>query len=280
MNKFGGSWTEQKIQIVEDYAKAYLKVMKYKSYWKLLYFDGFAGTGEIDTDDNDFKIEGAAKRILNINEPRPFDMYYFVELDYEKSSSLKKMITESYPDKKDVFVVLADCNDKLIELSKFLKSPKGKNYKVLAFIDPFGMELNWSSLENLHRQDIDLWILVPTRLGANRLLKKDGNISDPWIKRLEKFLGITQEEIMNKFYKQYTTPTLFGPEDIIEKDKNAIGKIHELYKSKLNTIFNFVSDSFVMRNSTNAIMFHFLMATNNATALKIANDIIKPKYKL
>jgi len=51
VNHFGGNWTYQKIQIIELYAKAYLQIMKEHPYWKLMYFDGFAGTGEI-------KIEG------------------------------------------------------------------------------------------------------------------------------------------------------------------------------------------------------------------------------
>jgi len=28
MNNFGGNWTYQKIRIIEDYAKAYLQIMK------------------------------------------------------------------------------------------------------------------------------------------------------------------------------------------------------------------------------------------------------------
>ncbi len=49
-NNFGGSWTENKIEIIVEYAKAYLTIMD--SYaadndWKLLYFDGFAGSGYI-----------------------------------------------------------------------------------------------------------------------------------------------------------------------------------------------------------------------------------------
>lgn len=40
-------------------------MIKDRPYWSLLYFDGFAGTGEINTEDDDFEIlEGAAKRIL------------------------------------------------------------------------------------------------------------------------------------------------------------------------------------------------------------------------
>jgi len=48
MNKFGGNWTENKIEILVEYAKAYLVIMnKYadKFRWKLMYFDGFAGSG-------------------------------------------------------------------------------------------------------------------------------------------------------------------------------------------------------------------------------------------
>lgn len=281
MNNFGGNWTKQKIEIIESYAKAYLKVMKNKTFWKLMYFDGFAGTGEINTSNDDYNIiEGAAKKILNIDSPRPFDMYYFVELQQTKQEQLKKMISENYPFKKNAHVSQADCNDKLQNLSAFLKSKEGRNYKVLAFIDPCGMELKWSSLENLKGHDVDLWILVPTGVGANRLLKRNGKISDAWLNKLEIFLGISKDEIMDRFYNQYQTNTLFGIEDVIEKERNSIEKIHKLYKERLQTIFSFVSDSFVLKNSTNSIMFHFLMATNSEIALKIANDIIRPKYRL
>lgn len=47
MNKFGGDWTKKKIEILVEYAKAYLEIMKSRSYYKLLYFDGFAGSGFI-----------------------------------------------------------------------------------------------------------------------------------------------------------------------------------------------------------------------------------------
>ena len=74
--------------------------------------------------------------------------------------------------------------------------------------------------------------------------------------------------------------TLFGTETFIEKEKNAIHKVGEFYKDRLKTIFKHVSESFVIRNTNNSIMYHFMMATNNGKALKIANEVIKPKYKL
>ena len=67
---------------------------------------------------------------------------------------------------------------------------------------------------------------------------------------------------------------------MINKEKSAVQKAGVLYTQQLKKVFKYVSDSFVMRNSNNSIMYHFMMATNNAAALKIANDVIKPNYKL
>jgi hypothetical protein len=49
-NKFGGGWTEKKMDIVVGYAKAYLVIMNRQSWAKTIYFDGFAGSGIIETD--------------------------------------------------------------------------------------------------------------------------------------------------------------------------------------------------------------------------------------
>jgi hypothetical protein len=63
------------------------------------------------------------------------------------------------------------------------------------------MSVNWSSIEKLKGLGIDLWMLIPTGIGVNRLLKKDGNLSEAWVKKLETFLGINREKIMDTFYK-------------------------------------------------------------------------------
>lgn len=132
MNKFGGDWTTQKIDIITSYAKAYLTVMKDRKYFKLIYFDGFAGSGEI-TSENEQNIEGAALRILSIKEPRTFDIYYFVELDKRFANNLEKTIKEKFPETNS-FVVSEDCNVKLSSLTQYLKKPENKYHKVLAFM--------------------------------------------------------------------------------------------------------------------------------------------------
>jgi three-Cys-motif partner protein len=277
MNQFGGSWTEAKMEIVVSYAKAYLTIMNKQSWVKTLYFDGFAGSGLIDCGDSTELKKGTALRILDIDSPRSFDIYYFVELNELYKSELEQNINANYFG-RNVHVVNEDCNKKLISMSAFLK--ENNEFRALVFIDPYGMSVNWNSIESLRGIGVDLWILVPTGLGVNRLLKNNGEISQAWFAKLESFLGMDQSEIKNHFYRTQVQNTLFGTETNLEKEKGIVNKIGGLYKKRLNEVFKYVSDSFIMRNKNNAIMYHFMMATNNAMALKIANDVIKPKYKL
>lgn len=284
MNHFGGDWTENKIEILVEYAGAYLTIMNVhapKYDWKLLYFDGFAGSGYIKKGnaENQKMIVGAAKRILEIETPRPFDLYYFVEKERDNAELLRENTITLFP-QKDVHIVSTDCNEKIRSMGEFLSGPKGKKHKVLAYIDPCGMQLSWNSLEALQKLSVDVWILIPTGMGVNRLLKNDSNISDAWLAKLEVFLGMKKEEILKYFYKENVSLTLFGEEVIKTKEEKAVEKSATLYKERLNSLFNFVSEPYVLKNRSNAILFHFLMASNNEKAVKIANDIIAKYNKL
>ncbi len=278
MNKFGGDWTENKIEILVEYAKAYLTIMNSfaKQYeWKLLYFDGFAGSGFIKkgNEENQKMIVGAASRILEIGNPRPFDLYYFVEKEPDNINLLKQNTSDIFPNKK-IHIVETDCNEKIQSMSKFLVSAKGKKYKTLAYIDPCGMQLNWSSLETLQKLSVDVWILIPTGMGVNRLLKRDGKISDAWLSKLEIFLGMEQKDIVSYFYNEQVIPTLFGDVSKTTKEENAIEKSAILYSERLKKLFKFVSKPYILKNSSNSVMFHFLMVSNNKSAVKVADEIV------
>lgn len=281
MNNFGGDWTESKIEILVEYAQAYLSIMNIyaeKYDWQLLYFDGFAGSGFIKkgNDENQKIIIGAAKRILDIENPRPFDRYYFVEKETENAEELVEKVIKNYEGKL-INIANTDCNEKIQSMGTFLKTAKGKNYKVLAYIDPCGMQLNWESLTALQELKVDAWILVPTGMGVNRLLKKNGKISDAWLERLEVFLGMPKEEIVKYFYSQTVVQTLFGDELVINKEEKAIEKSAELYQTRLKELFKYVTKPYILKNKSKSTMFHFYMVSNNRNAVKIADEIIK-KY--
>lgn len=280
MNQFGGDWTKLKIEMLVEYAKAYLTIMNKHPYWRTLYFDGFAGTGFIINDKAEFPeiTVGAARRIVEIDNPKSFDGYYFVEKDSKNIELLIENTKEEFSNKK-IHVAKEDCNNKLKALAKHLNQPKNKrDYdKVLAYIDPCGMQLEWSSIKALQGAGVDIWILVPTGMGVNRLLKRNGDIDDTWIDRLERFLGMNEQEIRKYFFREKTELTLFGEQTKITKEEKAIEKAAKLYKDRLNEIFKYVPDSFPLKNEKNSTMYHLIFASNNASALKIAKDIIK-KY--
>lgn len=274
--RFGGSWSKAKIEILVKYARAYLEIMKSHPYFHLLYFDGFAGSGII-THEGSTAIEetiGAARRIVEIEEPISFNEYYFVEKNPENAKRLKQSTKDLYP-QKTIHVVNDDCNTRLQSMANFLRKPENKQYRILAYIDPCGMQLEWSALSSLAYQNVDAWILVPTGLGVNRLLKRNGQISDEWLNRLSRFLGMESHEILEYFY--VSEKTLF--DEVSKKKLDAVNKSAELYKQRLNDIFKEVSEPFVLKNTTNSIMYHLFCASQNSTAIKIANEIVSKEIK-
>lgn len=281
MNQFGGDWTKMKIEMLVEYAQAYLTIMKKYPYWRTLYFDGFAGTGFIINDKAELPevTIGAARRIVDIDSPKSFDGYYFVEKDPANYEMLKATTQDEFPD-KTIFVVKEDCNVKLKAMADHIKKPKQKRDfdKVLAYIDPCGMQLEWSSLEALEGIGADAWILVPTGMGVNRLLKKDGHITKAWLNRLELFLGMEDQEIKSYFFRKKTETTLFGEWKKVTKTEKAIEQAAKLYKNRLGNIFKYVTEPMSLKNDRNSTMYHLIFVSNNEAALNIANDIIK-KYK-
>jgi three-Cys-motif partner protein len=253
--------------------------MKTRTFFKLVYFDGFAGSGFI-INGRQKKIDmtiGAARRIVELTDPRPFDIYYFVEKDSENVLALKKSTKEAFRQKK-IVVVQDDCNKKLIDLANFLRNPINRNFRTLAYIDPCGMQVERRSIENLRGLPIDMWILVPTGLGVNRLLKKNGQISDAWLEKLKIFLGLERKDIEDYFYTKM--PTLFNEMTIFKKEADAIERSSKLYRKRLKEVFRFVSVPFELRNSMQSPMYHLFFASNNDKAVKIADDIVKKYNKL
>lgn len=95
------------------------------------------------------------------------------------------------------------------------------------------------------------------------------------IEKLKDFFGLSEEDIRTSFYTKKHQYTLFGEEDVIEKVKEPISKIAKLYLERLKTVFSFViPEPLVLYNNSNVPIYHFVFASNNETAVKIAKEII------
>jgi three-Cys-motif partner protein len=284
---WGGPWTEQKLNTFSRYVRAYLTIMKKRPYWQTIYFDGFAGSGNRKEDCNSMLFKqlkisdeeehiyrGSAERVLTLGKDFDFDFYYFIDTNKSSLSTLEKKL-ETIPgiSEKIVSYKHGDCNKYIFELAKALHTNK---YAALVLLDPFGMQINWDAVASLSNTRSDLWILVPTGLIVNRLLDRNGELTH--IDKLQSFLGLSEEEIRSAFYNQCIEKTLFGDEKVTTKILKPIDNIARLYIRQLKTVWKYVSENpLILKNSRGVALFHFIFATNNLSALKIASQIIKSR---
>lgn len=297
---WGGPWTEEKLDTFEDYVKnVYLKIMnnyRDRFHWRLVYFDAFAGSGSrtrgnITKGDNTLLsifpedllsieetdiYQGAAERIIKIdaNGLRGFDYYYFVDKDRESLEKLRAKL-DTYSPKGKLGFRTEDANKEIINMADAMR--KDGTLKTLALLDPFGMQINWNTVECLRGLSIDLFILIPTGVIINRLLGKDGEIMYP--EKLKSYLGMSKEEIQSHFYKTHQERNLFGEDiDIVSKIKNPCRRIAEIYISKLHGVFKYVTEEpLVLYNRRRVPIYHFVFASQNRNAVKVAQYIINKK---
>lgn len=279
--EWGGPWTEKKLTAFSKYVKSYLTIMKKYPYWKTIYFDGFAGSGSRRkrknsdlvqqlkiTGEEENTYRGAAERILSL-PGIGFDYYYFIDKDQRSLNHLKKRLA-GFSD-KNIEYRSDDANEQLKALAKALKT---KKYAALIFLDPFGMQITWNSIAELKDTRSDIWILVPTGVIVNRLLDRSAELK--LSNKLESFFGLPIDEIKAHFYEKQKVSTLFREEEILMKVSRPIHKIAMLYIRQLKTIWKYVIDEpLVLLNHRNVPIFHFVFASNNKHAKKIAKDIIQ-----
>lgn len=282
LGSWGGPWTEKKLEAFSKYVWSYLTIMKKFPYWETIYFDGFAGSGtrefqiNIDlmkqlkiTEEEEITYKGAAERVLAFDK-LSFDFYYFIDKNEASLANLKTKLDEKFKDKR-IEYRSGDANHHITELAKALKT---KNYAALVFLDPFGMQIDWKSIAELKSTRSDVWILVPTGIIVNRLLDKAGKLE--FSEKLQSFFGLSVEEIKAHFYEEKKVQTLFGEEEIITKVSQPIEKIARLYAERMKTIWEYVTeDPLVLKNRNGTPLFHFVFASNNKNAKKIAKQIIE-----
>lgn len=302
---WGGTWTEDKLDCFEKYVKAYLVIMnnnRDKYGWELFYFDGFAGCGDRQWEEEESKAlslfgeemlsaeelhvyQGAAERVVQIEkEMRGFDYYYFVDRDESNLTKLEMKLS-AYETNGQKFFRPSDANGEIRKLAEYLSRPKyatpnKKIGKALCLLDPFGMSVKWDSIRSIAGPGVDLWILVPTGSIVNRLIKNNGELRYP--EKLEEFFGLPREVIQERFFeKQVMQADLFDIDrEEVRKVKNIIGEIDKLYREQLGTLFPYVTpEPLVMRNSRGLPIFHFVCASHNKTAVGIAQDIIERKQR-
>lgn len=294
--RFGGNWTERKLKVLEDYLRSYLKVLKYQPF-RTTYIDGFAGSGtwqpraddeeyttasltlfpELERDEPRKLLDGSARRALQLEEP--FDEYVFIDQNPARCAVLHELKREFPHLAPRIRIYQADANEKI----KLLCAEPWRLRRAVLFLDPYGMQVEWSTLEAVAAtRAIDLWLLFPLGTGVVRLLKRSGDIPHQWRKRLNLLLGT--EEWYEEFYQVERRPSLFGTDEehVVRAGVDVIG---QYFVRRLQSIFAGVAARpGILRNSKNNPLYLLCFAVANERgrrpALGIAEHLLRGMEQL
>lgn len=260
-----GYWSQIKLDIVRDYAKAYSIILAKQPRITHVYIDAFAGAGMHQLKGTDELVPGSPLNALSV-EP-PFKELHLIDLDGAKVSNLRNLVGA----RPDVFIYEEDCNKVL--LSKVFPRVLYSNYRRgLCLLDPYGLTLDWSVLETAGKMgSIEIFLNFPIMdMNRNALWSNPEGVDPEDLARMTAFWG--DDSWRELAYSEQGT--LFGGNDLVKKVNNE--QVVEAFRQRLRTKAGFkeVPKPIPMRNSKNADVYYLFFASNNATGAKIAKDIL------
>lgn len=290
--KFGGDWTKDKLDRLRKYLQAYITIFTRNtkaSYFRTVYIDAFAGSGvrasrtppanenillELQQDADAQKLlEGSPQVALSISPP--FDRYVFIDSNEDHLHRLSEVIRKFPALEERSKIIPGDAN---VILQSLCRNSDWKKERAVAFLDPYGMQVEWSTIEAIAAtRAIDMWLLFPLGQGVNRLLPRKSLPGDAWGKRLTQSFGT--EDWQTIFYSESLQIALFDSDPGLIKDTN-FDRIAAFFNQRLADVFAAVAPNpLPLRNSKNVPIFLLCFAAGNPkgakTAIKIANNILR-----
>ncbi|MGD0571416.1 MAG: three-Cys-motif partner protein TcmP [Sedimentisphaerales bacterium] len=174
-----GEWSHHKHYFLKGYIDAFTTAMKNKKWAGLHYIDLFAGAG-IEKLENSGKLEWGSAMIAAQAGDR-FTQLHLCEKDECKYEALELRVHKTSPNAQ---ILNGDANEKITEIVGQI--PSGT--LSLAFLDPYGLHIEFETLKILSCVRADLIILFPDHLDVLRNWEHN-YFADP-DSNLDKCLGI------------------------------------------------------------------------------------------
>jgi three-Cys-motif partner protein len=299
MREFGGTWSESKLDCVEKYARAYLKVMQNQDWCSLHYVDAFAGggtqplksssvpaeAGDALFEDESQKAEakgfliGSAMRamIASRDSKRPFNRFVFIDEDRPSCVKLKERVHKDFGSIEDTVEVT--CGDANRALSEYIDSVNWRSTRALVFLDPFGLDVGWDLISRLaSTKACDVWYLFSLS-GVVRMMTKSGKISAAWEARLDRAFGT--HDWRQEFYKRSLQQPLLDQEDETWLRDASTEHVVDYLRARLESVYAAVSKAAILRNGKSSPLFALVLGVSNPSeraqkaALNIANTLVE-----
>lgn len=284
--RFGGEHTKAKLEALEKYLRAYSTALNRQKF-RLIYFDAFAGTGDIQIADADAAllegvddyspfVKGSAQRALELGEA--FDTYIFVERSRRKIADLKRLRNEHASIADRIDIRQGDANK---ELKRFCLETDWRRNRAVVFLDPYGNEVIWDTIAAIAQtKAIDLWYLFPAGLGVYRQISRKGGIHKTHIASLDKLLGTTAWREV--FVETVKIDDLFGSREVEEK-RATVDSVTRFALERMKKVFmGGVLDEWLPLGSKGIHMYSLIFAWANPSpkaklAEKLSRAVLRKK---
>jgi len=263
-----GVWTEIKLHVIQEYAAAYTKILKEKSWCRAYaYIDAFAGPGTfVSKKDRTRLIPGSPLNALNVKDK--FTEYHFIDIDRSKIDRLKELV----PGGTNVHFYVGDANtvlrDQILPLFQY-----NSFKRALCILDPYGVDIEWRTIESIAKaKTMDLFINFPLMdINRNEALKTLEASNPSEGVRLTKIYG--DESWKRLAYKEQKG--LFDESVLIKIKGNEPIKRGFLARLKDKACFPYVPEPILMTNSVGGPLYFLFFASHQKVAGSIAKDIFK-----
>ena len=271
-NRFGGQWTQSKLQVLREYLHFYTTALKAQNF-RLIYIDCFAGTGRVQLPGAAAPIDGSARLALDCQPG--FDRYHFIERDRVHLAELRALI-DSHPRSASCQLAAGDAADLLWPLLAGYERQWGRTRGVL-FLDPFGLQCTWAMLQNIAAtKALDVFFLVSLSGLYRQAARKASGIDSGKSARLTGFLGT--DEWRSALYSPPSQSDMFDPP--VDEREAGWRPLLAFVTTRLKSLFPYASEPHVLGTSNGAPLFALFFCCANpsgpavALASRVSRDIL------
>lgn len=268
----GSSWTEEKLEFLSRYLDSYTTALKGEPV-STIYIDAFAGSGGMDlgcghdhpelADYREFVTRSARIAIGTMN--RSFDDLVFIEIDEARLQDLQELqLSHAY---RSIHIFRGDADRVLRNLQRDWRSTRG-----VLFLDPFGLSVNWSTMERIASLDaLDTWLLFPVA-ALSRVFPR-GRLPEEIRPALSELLtGVYGNSRWKELYSVPYQADLFGNPEF-ERAPGVEGLL-EIYRNRLSGLFGSrcSGQTVRLRSSRGVALYEFIFCAGSAAGAASAKE--------
>ena len=279
-----GAWARDKLDALGKYLNYYTTALKKQRQWKLVFVDAFAGggkamvkmanapaagpllleEGQVDAEQFDF-IRGSPRVALDVGNP--FDHYVFIDPDKARIRELNELKSD-YEGRRLIEVREGTAYDEIAAV--LAKGISRRTHRGIAFLDPFGANLSWDTIEALASTGaFEVLINFGLNMTIQRMLPNNAQFQPGWRDRLDAYFGTPHW--YDEVYEE--TNGLFG--SVLAKRADYHIRLLQMYRLRLKRAFGHVSSPRLISNTRGIPLYYLIWAGPHPLGLKGADYILK-----